>query len=317
MNLGFDASKAKRLGYRLVLGTILLVGSLIAIGYFLERFLPDSLPMYVTNIISSILLVLSAILFVKISSFVLRRISKRESITDHQEEISFRVIQISVYITLCIVLVSSVWEVNLGNILIGAGVLGVVIGFAAQKLLSSVFSGIIIMATDMYRIGDWVQFGEKFGRVKQITFFNTKMRSPQGEQHIIPNDTVTATDITNLSQTRYRNDLLIGVDYQDDAERAIDICDRVVQDLSEVPHNNIVEAQPTSIKSFDDSSVTLSVKVWLKNPSPSVINQSQTDVFLEIKSAFEEEGLTIPFPQQTISFKEGASRNQFSDEPSD
>lgn len=307
MRFDMDLSTAKTLGFRLLLGTIGLVGSIVGLGYLLEHVLADSYPEYVTNGIITVVLIVSSLLFVKASAFVLKRISDNESITDHQQEISFRVIQISVYITLSIVLVSSVWNVNLGNILIGAGVLGVVIGFAAQKLLSSVFSGIIIMATDMYRVGDWVKFGDKFGMVQQITFFNTKMRSPQGERHIIPNDNVTSSDLTNMSQTRYRNDLLIGVDYGDNIEKAIEVCDNTVQDLSEEPNNNIVSSQPTSIKEFDDSSVVLSVKLWLKNPSPSVINQSQTDAFLQIKSEFKEEGLTIPFPQQKISFRDESS----------
>jgi len=304
MRFDMDFNTAKKLGSRLLIGTIGLVVSIIGIGYVLEQILADSYPEYVTNGIITVLLIFFSLLFVKGSAVILSRISKRESITDHQQEISFRVIQISVYVTLSIVLISSVWNVDLGNILIGAGVLGVVIGFAAQKLLSSVFSGIIIMATDMYRVGDWVKFGDKFGRIQRITFFNTKMRSPQGEQHIIPNDNVTATDLTNLSQSRYRNDILIGIDYQDDTQKAITACDTVIQDLAEEANNNIMSSQPTSIKDFDDSSVTLSVKIWIKNPSPSVINQSQTDAFLRIKSKFEEEGLTIPFPQQRVSFRD-------------
>lgn len=308
MKTPLDLSNAKSLFTRIILGTVVVIGIMLATGYILQEALIDSVPENVSNAIVSFALILMSILLVSISKRILKRLYGVNSITEHQREIAYRFVQISTYVTLVAILISYVWEINLGNILIGAGVLGVIIGFAAQKLLSSVFSGIIIMSTEMFRVGDWIEFGDKFGRVKQITFFNTKMISSQGEIHVIPNDRITNTNLTNISQSRYRNDIIIGVDYETDIKKAIAVCDKAIQELSESSkNNNISSYQPTSINEFDDSSITLAVKTWLKNPSPQIINHAQTEVYLKLKEEFEKENITIPFPQRTVSDRRSAS----------
>jgi small-conductance mechanosensitive channel len=158
------------------------------------------------------------------------------------------------------------------------------------------------MTTNMFKVGDWVQFGDKFGRVKEITFFNTKFRSPQGEQHIIPNENITAQDVTNISRGRYRNDLLISIDYDSNIDSVIQICDKELQQMTAPDSDTLIDAyDPTSVKEFGDSGIILSVKVWLNNPSPALLNQTQTTVFNRLHTRFNEEDISIPFPQRVIS----------------
>lgn len=298
------------------LALILLV---VGVGYISNLALSDRLPETASNIIITLVVIVSAVLTVSTSKRVLRRIGNRaENFTEHQEEVSYRFMQISVYASSLILIVSYVWEVDLSNVLLGAGVLGVLIGLSARQGLGSVISGIIIMTTNMFKVGDWVQFGDKFGRVKEITFFNTKFRSPQGEQHIIPNENITAQDVTNISRGRYRNDLLISVDYDSDLDEVINICDDELQKITAPESDTLIDAfDPTSVKEFGDSGVILSIKIWLKNPSPALLNQTQTTVFTRLHKRFESEGISIPFPQRVISERQSTDEHRADSGPTE
>lgn len=305
-----DYNQIRRLGIRLAGASLLLILFVVGAGYLSNIALSDRLPETASNIIITVIVVISAVTTVSISRRLLKKIGETaENLTDHQEEISYRFIQISVYISTLLLIISYVWEIDLSNILLGAGVLGVLLGLSARQGLGSVISGIIIMTTNMFKVGDWVQFGEKFGRVKEITFFNTKFRSPQGEQHIIPNENITAKDVTNISRGRYRNDLLISVDYDSDIGEVLTICDDVLQEVTAPESNTSIDAyDPTSVKEFGDSGIILSIKIWLKNPSPALLNQTQTTVFQRLHERFEEENISIPFPQRVISERNASQR---------
>lgn len=170
----------------------------------------------------------------------------------------------------------------------------------------------------MFKVGEWLQFEDKFGRVTKITFFNTHFSSHKGEKHIIPNDSLTSKNITNISAVgKYRKDLLIGVDYDCDIEKVIDICNDELADLkSDSTEGSIVGFQPTSVKAFEDSCIELAVKVWVDTPTPMSINKTQTTVFKRIHKRFKEEDIEIPFQQMTVSHRsENVSRTTPTPEP--
>lgn len=297
----FDSLTARSIFVSIVL--ILFVGAigyltqLAAEGYFVDS---DLIP----RILVSTVLLFTTLVVVALSRYLLSRLEDTGSLTAHQKEISYRFTQITTYVAMVIIIVVYVWDVDLSNILIGAGALGVILGLATRKVLSSIVSGIIIMSTNMFRVGEWIKYSEKFGRIEKITFFHTQIRSPQGEEHIIPNDKITSTEITNISNGRFRKDLLVGVDYESDTEKALDTCDEVLERLSEDDNNYINGYQPTSIKEFGDSSIILSVKIWMDAPTPNVINRAQTKAFNEVRKELIDQGIRIPLPQRTVNYRE-------------
>lgn len=281
----------------LFVGAIGYLSQLAAEGYFVES---DLIP----RVIVSVVLLLTTLVVVTLSRYLLSRLEDTGSLTAHQREISYRFTQITTYAAMVMIIVVYVWDVDLSSILIGAGALGVILGLATRKVLSSIVSGIIIMSTNMFRVGEWIKYSGKFGRIEKITFFHTQIRSPQGEEHIIPNDMITSTEITNISNGRFRKDVLISVDYNTDIDEATDICDNVLEDLSEDDNSYINGYQPTSVKEFADSSVVLSIKIWMDAPTPSVINRAQTEAFDQVKKRLDSQNVEIPFPQRTVNYRE-------------
>ena len=225
-------------------------------------------------------------------------ISRRDDITEHESEIAFRIIQVSIYL-LAILVVLHIWGVDLGGILIGAGFAGIVVGMAARQTLGAVIAGFVLMFSRPFEIGDWVQVEDKEGIVTDITIVNTRLQTFDGEYVVLPNDVIGASEVVNRSRKgRLRLHVEVGVDYSTDAERAIDVAKDAmseVDDILTVPRPEVV------LKEFGQSSVVLDLRYWIDKPSARRMWRAHTAVISSVKQAFDEEGIKIPFPQRELT----------------
>ena len=223
----------------------------------------------------------------------------RDAVTDHQREITFRFSQLLVWL-FALITVLGVWDVNLEGLLIGAGFLGIVVGMAARQTLGALLAGFVLMFSRPFEIGDWIEVGdgEQEGIVTDITMMNTRIRTFDGEYVMVPNDVIGGQSITNRSRKgRLRLEIEVGVDYDDDVERAAELA----TDAIEAVDDAIDAPSPqTVVKRFGDSSVVLGVRFWIDNPSARRRWRARTDAITAIKRAFDEEDVSIPYPQRTV-----------------
>jgi small-conductance mechanosensitive channel len=223
-------------------------------------------------------------------------------ITEHQEEIVLRVSQLGFFVTIGLGLLT-VWGISLNGLLVGAGFLGIVVGFAARQTLGSLLAGFVLMFSRPFTIGDWVRIGDQEGIVTDITIFNTRLENFDGEFVVMPNDKVSNQAITNRSQKgllRLRVD--VGIDYTNDPDRAKRVALDAISDCPEV-----VNAPPPQVfpKNFGDSAVVMEMRFWIDHPTPPRKWKAVSAVVTSVKSAFEEEGVEIPFPQRELSGRGG------------
>ncbi|WP_436929194.1 mechanosensitive ion channel family protein [Halosimplex halobium] len=221
-----------------------------------------------------------------------------EWLTDHQEEILLRTAQLFLFGFAGIVILG-IWDTNLGGLLVGAGFLGIVVGFAARQTLGSLIAGFVLMFSRPFTIGDWVEIGDQEGIVTDITIFHTRLENFDGEFVIIPNDRVSDRPVTNRSQKgllRIRVD--VSIDYEADPEHARTVA---VEAISEC--NEVVDAPPPQVfpKAFGDSAVVLETRFWIDHPTPPRKWKAVSAVVTAVKSAFEDEGIKIPFPQRELT----------------
>lgn len=223
---------------------------------------------------------------------------QRTEISSHEREIAHHVVQVAVYITAGIV-VLSLWNVPIGNLLLGAGFLGIVLGLAARQTLGAMLAGFVVLFSRPFEIGDWVQVGENEGVVTEITVVNTRLQTFDGEYVILPNDKITAEEIVNRSRKgRLRIEVEVGVDYGSDLQRAMSLARDAMRDLDPV----LTVPEPHVIcKRFDDSAVVLGLRFWIDNPSARRRWRAQTAVVRATKEAFASEDIKIPFPQRELS----------------
>lgn len=289
----------------LTLVFVLLSGGL---WYVWNVSLGNQLPELATKVGLTVVLLGVTAGIIRMLSDALAVLERRGRFTPHQSEVAYRFVQILTYGGVLLLVVLYVWEVSATSVILGAGLTSVVLALAARQTLSSIFAGVNLISTDVFRVGDWVKIDDRFGQIEQISLFNTMMRSPQGETHVIPNDEVITRDITNLGKNKYRNDVLVGVDYETDIEHATAVCDSILEDLAADETNNVDGYHPTTVKDFDESQITLAVKIWVEEPRPMAINQAQTTVLSHIKRRFDEEQITIPFPQRTVTERDSPNR---------
>jgi small-conductance mechanosensitive channel len=254
-------------------------------------------------------IVLSAVLLgaaYSLTSFVGRVIEEfagtRAQISDHQREVVYRLTQVTLY-TIVGLTVVTLFTDNIGSLLVGAGFLGIVVGMAARQTLGAVLAGFVLMFSRPFEIGDWVEVGDNEGIVTRITIVNTCLQTFDGEYVMIPNDEVSSQPILNRTRKgRLRIEVEVGVDYSVRPNRAAKIAVAAVDDLSAVS----TAASPQAvIKGFGDSAVLLGVRAWVDDPSARKMWRARTAVVDAVHEAFDREGIEIPFPQRTVSRREG------------
>ncbi|MFW6457791.1 MAG: mechanosensitive ion channel family protein [Halodesulfurarchaeum sp.] len=224
--------------------------------------------------------------------------SQSERISAHQEEITLRVLQIILLITTSIILLT-MWGVDLGGLLVGAGFLGIVAGLAAQQTLGSLIAGFVLMLSRPFEIGDWVEIGEHEGIVSEVTIVNTRLENFDGELIVLPNDSVgNATIINRSKKGRLRLRVEVGIDYDADPERAMEVAREALVDVEQiltVPRPRVVTQR------MADSAIVLEMRFWIDKPSARRRALAVTGAIKAVSDAFEEEEIKIPFPQRELS----------------
>ena len=185
--------------------------------------------------------------------------------------------------------------VDIGPIIAGLGVTGFILGFAFQESLGNLASGLMIALNEPFKIGDYVVVAGLEGTVIKMDMMAATLATADNKKVVIPNKSAWGAPITNFSALgRRRVDIKIGIDYSCDAAKAIKVA---LETLPLVPGVLKDPAPSVSVASLDDSQVTLNIRPWSAGADYwTVYNDTQ----VAIKSAFEKNGIDIPFPQLTV-----------------
>ena len=189
---------------------------------------------------------------------------------------------------------------NLGVLLGAAGVLSVAVGFASQTSASNLISGLFLIGEKPFAIGDVIQIGATTGEVLAIDLLSVKLRTFDNRFVRIPNEHVIKSEVATLTKFPIRRaDIKVGVAYREDLVRVRDV-------LAGVADRNLLcldEPKPLFIVlGFGDSSIDLQFSVWATQQNYLALKNA---IQLEIKQAFDDEGIEIPFPQRSIQIAAG------------
>ena len=193
------------------------------------------------------------------------------------------------------------FDVNLGPLIAGAGIVGVAIGFGAQSLVRDFLTGVFMLLEDQYGVGDVVDVGETVGVVEEVKLRSTQIRDINGTLWHIPNGSIPR--VANMSQDWGRVVLDVEVAYDTDIAAATavikDVADGVWEE--QVPSATIIE-EPTilGVQNFGESSV--SIRLMAKT-EPAEHWATARELRARIKVALDEAGIEIPFPQRTVWVK--------------
>jgi small conductance mechanosensitive channel len=194
--------------------------------------------------------------------------------------------------------------VDVGPILASAGIVGLAVGFGAQNLVRDFISGFFFILENQVRVGDVAIVNGTGGLVERVNFRTIVLRDLAGIVHIFPNGTVsTLSNLTN-DWSAYVFD--IGVAYKENTDKVIEVMDRIG---SEMKQDEIIgpfmleEPEIFGVDKFDNSAVVIKGRIKTK---PIRQWQVGREYLRRIKLAFDNAGIEIPFPHQTLYFGEAS-----------
>ena len=193
-----------------------------------------------------------------------------------------------------IVAVSS-FGVNITPLIAAIGAAGLVIGLALQGTLSNFASGILIMVTRPYDVGDVVSAGGVTGKVGSMNLVSTKILTFDNQLSLVPNNQVWNGVITNVTTLGTRRvDMVFGIGYSDDIGKAKQVIEEII-----TSHPLVLDdpAPVVRVHELADSSVNFVVRPWTKTPDYWNV---YWDVTRDLKLRFDQEGISIPFPQRDL-----------------
>ncbi len=185
--------------------------------------------------------------------------------------------------------------ISLGPLLAGLGIAGFVIGFALQDTLSNFASGMMILLYRPFDVGDLIEAGGVLGKVNQMSLVNTTILTIDNQTVVVPNNMIWQGIIKNVTgQTKRRVDLLFGVSYSDDIPKV----EKVLKDIIDT-HDKILKDPAAEIRLHElgDSSVNFIVRPWVNTDDYWDV---YWDLMRTVKIRFDEEGISIPFPQRDV-----------------
>jgi moderate conductance mechanosensitive channel len=188
--------------------------------------------------------------------------------------------------------------INIGPIIASAGIVGVALGFGAQSLVKDFLSGIFMLIEDQYGVGDIIDAGEASGVVEAVTLRTTKVRDVNGVMWHIPNGNIMR--VGNMSQKWARALLDVSVAYETDVDQAQALIKQVADEVWQDPdwHGQVLEEPEVwGVERFAADSIDIRLVV---KTQPSQQFKVLRELRRRLKAAFDDHGITIPFPQRTI-----------------
>ncbi len=175
------------------------------------------------------------------------------------------------------------------------GAAGLAIGFALQGSLSNFASGVMLIIFKPIKLGDYIEGGGASGTVETIGIFVTTLVTPDNKVIIIPNSSLTGSNIVNYSAKDTRRvDMVFGIGYGDDIDKAKNVIKSVIDNDSRILED---PAPKIVVSELADSSVNFNVRPWVNRGDYWGV---YFDVTEQIKKKFDEQNISIPFPQRDI-----------------
>ncbi|HDJ30613.1 MAG TPA: mechanosensitive ion channel family protein [bacterium] len=218
-----------------------------------------------------------------------------------REDTLIRIFNNILRITIILVLVLSIlpqFGIDITGLLAGAGIVGIALGLGARSLIQDFLAGIFIILENVYRIGDVVCLDGTCGAVENITLRKTVLRDLDGVQHHISNGSIKKA--SNLSKDFARVNLNVGIAYNSDLKKVIEVVNRVGKELAEDPEWKDSILKPPQFVRVDDFADSAMIIKIVGDTKPLKQWAVTGELRKRLKIAFDKENIEIPFPQMVI-----------------
>lgn len=225
------------------------------------------------------------------------RVRRNTDISPSIQVLLVKVLQVLLYGT-AVFIGLHVVGVDLTGLAVLSGAIGVGLGFGLQKVVSNLVSGVIILLDKSIKPGDVISLGETFGWINSLGARYVSITTRDGREYLIPNEDLITGQVVNwsLSNDFVRLDIHFGTAYGDDPHKVRRIATEAAKTVPRV----LGEQPPVChIVGFGDSSVDYVLRFWIRDPTGGLTN-IRGNVYLALWDAFQENGISIPFPQREV-----------------
>ncbi len=188
----------------------------------------------------------------------------------------------------------------LSKLLAGAGIIGIIAGFAFKDIASNTFSGFLLSMQRPFKKGDWVDVEGVFGTVKDIGWITTSVKTVTGQEVFVPNQMIYNNTFTNFSTYKKRRVVFkSGVSYGDDLDLVKKVALEEVDKMDVVLKNEVIDFYFTNIGS---SAYNFELRFWIKFKHQKDYLSAMNEIIMRIKKRFEQEDISLAYSVTTLDF---------------
>ena len=240
------------------------------------------------------------------------RIQRSEEMSPSMQVLVVKVLQIILYGCAIFIGLEAV-GVDLTGLAFLSGAIGVGLGFGLQKVVSNLVSGVIILLDKSIKPGDVISLGETFGWINALGARYVSVVTRDGREYLIPNEDLITNQVVNWSHSNdfVRLDIYFGTSYGCDPHAVRRIAIEAAKDVDRVL---AVRPPVCHIVGFGDSSVDYILRFWITDPTGGLTN-IRGNVYLALWDAFQENNISIPFPQREVRMLDDPPSDTTSQDP--
>lgn len=288
--------------HRPVFFTVLILGAIHSIEIL---GLPEKIIYYTNGMFYTALSLLWTVCVIKVSNLLIEgSIQKVTDLTGLSKELAPLIENMWTVLLIVgsVMLILSIWEVNITPLLASAGIVGVAVALAAKDTLANFFGGVSVFIDKPYKIGDYIVLdSSERGEVVNIGVRSTRIKTRDDIMITIPNAIIANTKIVNESAPvpNFRIRVPVTVTYGTDIDKTEEILLRIAKE------NANVQDEPEArvrFRTFGESSLNFELLCWAKEPA--IRGLTIHELNREIYSKFNEAGIKFPFPHRTIYLRE-------------
>lgn len=203
------------------------------------------------------------------------------------------ILQYAIYFIAAITIMDEL-NIPIAAVLSAAGILGLAVGFGAQNLVRDVITGFFILFEDQFSVGEYIEIEGVGGVVEEVGLRITKLRDFGGQLHIIPNGKISM--VTNHHRGNMRALVEVGVAYEEDVNKVLDVLRRVAEKMAQ-DFAQIIREGPKVLGVWKLGESEVLIRIVART-----IPMEQWNVEMElrrrIKETFDREGIEIPYPRR-------------------
>ncbi len=225
------------------------------------------------------------------------RIERNDEISPSMRVLAIKFMQVAFY-GVAVYVGLRLTGIDLTGLAVLSGAIGVGLGFGLQKVVSNLVSGVIILLDKSIKPGDVISLGETFGWIQTLGARYASVVTRDGKEYLIPNEDLITNQVVNWSHSNdfVRLDIYFGTAYGDDPHKVRRLAIEAAQGVDRVLSNR---PPVCHIVGFGDSSVDYILRFWIQDPTGGLTN-IRGNVYLALWDAFQEHGISIPFPQREV-----------------